>query len=82
MRRRRRSTSISNNCRAWFQPGFWAITLNANVATDVDLGGRVVTVSTRSEQSGQIATDSSWMEIVSKAFDDYRTQLVAKLTAP
>jgi hypothetical protein len=68
-------------CWAWFKPGFWAITLNANIGTDVDLGGQVVTVSTHSEQSGQFATDSSWMEIVSKAFDDYRAQLVAKLTA-
>jgi hypothetical protein len=65
---------------SWLQPGFWAITLNANITTNLDISGTtsptVITVHT--EQSHQVVTDGSWIEIVNKALGDYRDQVAAK----
>lgn len=68
---------------AWFQPGFWAITLNTNIETEFDLSGAAgpVKLSVHAEDSRQIATDSAWLEIVEKALLAYRTQATAKVGA-
>ena len=65
---------------AWFQPGFWALTLKANISTDLILSGTQspTTISVHSEESRQIATESAWMDIVGKALEAYRTEAVAK----
>lgn len=67
---------------AWFQPGFWAITLNTNIVTDLDLSGAATptTINVHAEDSRQAATESAWMEIVGKALDDYRAQVTTKAT--
>lgn len=67
---------------AWFQPGFWSITLNTNIVTDLDLSGATspTTISVHTEDSRQAATDSAWMEVVRKALDDYRAQVMTKAT--
>lgn len=59
---------------AWFKPGFWAITLNTNIETDLALSGSTtpVSISVNAKDSRQMATESAWMEIVSKALDAYR----------
>ena len=68
---------------AWFQPGFWSITLSTNIVTDLDLSGAAspTTISVHAEDSRQMATESAWMEIVSKALEDYRVQVVTKAGA-
>jgi hypothetical protein len=65
---------------AWFQPGFWAITLNTNIVTELELSGAAspTTINVHAEESRQVATEGAWMEIVSKALDEYRAQVVAK----
>jgi hypothetical protein len=65
---------------AWFRPGFWSITLNTDIATDLLFSGmpQPTSVTIHAEESRQIATDSAWMEIVEKALGDYRTQVAAK----
>ena len=69
-------------CWAWFNPGFWSITLSANVETDVNVGSApALAVLTHSEDSRQMATDSAWMEIIAKGLEDYRANLAAKLKA-
>ena len=69
---------------AWFQPGFWAITLNANIETRLDISGAAAptTVSVHVENSGLAATEGAWLEILDKALVAYRTQAASKLTGP
>lgn len=68
---------------AWFQPGFWAIKLNTNVATELSFdGGRPpLTIDTHAEDSRRMATDSAWMAIIDKALADYRVKATAAATA-
>lgn len=68
---------------AWFQPGFWAITLNANIVTDLAVEGAVSTtvLDVHAQESRQFATDSAWMEIVGKALQEYRAQLAGTAEA-
>lgn len=65
---------------AWFQPGFWAVKLNTNIATDIDISSaaKPETISVHAEQSNLAATDGAWMDIVKKALAEYRGQLTAK----
>jgi len=65
---------------AWFQPGFWAIKLNTNIATDIDISSAAQpeTIEVHAEQSNLAATDGAWMEILKKALAEYRNRLTAK----
>lgn len=67
---------------AWFQPGFWAITLNANIETSIEATGSPLNVNVHAEESRQLATDSAWLEIVEKALGAYRNEAAAKLARP
>ncbi|HJV95116.1 MAG TPA: flagellar biosynthesis protein [Albitalea sp.] len=69
---------------SWFQPGFWAITLNANIETTLVPVGTAApaTVSVHVENSGMAATEGAWLEILDKALVTYRTQAAAKLAEP
>jgi hypothetical protein len=64
---------------AWFQPGFWAITLNADIVADVKVAGRTTpqTITVHSEDKRQMATDGAWMEIVQVGLKDFRAQVAA-----
>jgi hypothetical protein len=68
---------------AWFQPGFWAITLTSEIEADVKLAGaaKVNTLTVRAEDKRQAATDSAWMEIVDQALADLRTQVATNALA-
>jgi hypothetical protein len=65
---------------SWLQPGFWAITLNSNITTNLEISGLAspIIVNVHTEDSRQIVTDSAWIEIVDKALKDYREQVIAK----
>lgn len=69
---------------AWFQPGFWVITLNTQIETDIDVAGAAapLKLSVQVADSRQMATDSAWLEVVEKALVASRAQAVAKLGAP
>ncbi len=69
---------------AWFQPGFWAITLSANIETRLDISGAAAptTVSVHVENSGLAATEGAWLEILDKALVAYRAQAASKLSGP
>lgn len=66
---------------AWFQPGFWAIKLNANIETVIDVSGSgsPTTVSVHTEDSRQVATDSAWIEAVDKGRQAYEAEAAIKL---
>ncbi|MGZ5584871.1 MAG: hypothetical protein ACXWF2_17345 [Usitatibacter sp.] len=65
---------------AWFTPGFGSITLRANVDTDLTISGSnpPVNVSVTAEQSGMLATESMWIEVIDKALQLYRDQAASK----
>jgi hypothetical protein len=65
---------------AWLQPGFWAVTVHAVIATELQFDGeqpRVIDVPT--QQDHQFVTDGVWMQTVMQALKDYETQ-VANVT--
>ncbi|BCK86296.1 hypothetical protein MIZ01_0050 [Sideroxyarcus emersonii] len=65
---------------AWLQPGFWAITLHTDIATNLEISGKATpaTVEVHAQDSRQVVTDSAWIEIVDQALKDYRQQAAAK----
>ena len=65
---------------AWVQPGFWALTLNSHITTDLEISGTAspTVVSVSEKDSRQLVTDSAWIEIVDKTLKDYREQAGAK----
>ena len=65
---------------AWFQPGFWALTLKSNISTDLTLSGTQspTTISVHAEETRQMATEGAWMEIVEKALKEYRAEVTTK----
>ncbi|ADE12369.1 hypothetical protein [Sideroxydans lithotrophicus] len=65
---------------AWVQPGFWALTLNSHITTDLEISGTAAptVVSVSEKDSRQLVTDSAWIEIVDKTLKDYREQASAK----
>jgi uncharacterized lipoprotein YajG len=69
---------------AWVKPGFLAITLSTDIATDISLSGAVepVVISVHAEDGRQIVPESAWIEIVGTALTDYRAQAAQKLPAP
>lgn len=64
---------------SWFQPGFWAIKLHAQIATEVRAeGGAAFTVEVKAEDSRQMAPESAWMEIIGLALEQYRAAATEK----
>lgn len=66
---------------AWLQPGFWAITANANIGTDLDVTTRAqaTTISVHFEDTHQVVTDSTWIETIDQALKAYRAEAARKL---
>lgn len=67
---------------AWFQPGFWAITLNADIVADIKLVGNATAkpITVHTQDKRQMATDGAWMEIVENGLKDFRAQVGATKT--
>jgi uncharacterized lipoprotein YajG len=65
---------------AWFNPGFWSITLSTRITTDLVIQGGPpsMTVNVLAQDSRQAAFESAWIEIVDKALKEYRAQITAK----
>jgi hypothetical protein len=63
---------------AWTQPGFWAITLAANISTDLEVQGAAssTTIGIHKRDTWQAATDGAWAEIVSMALAAYRAEVI------
>jgi hypothetical protein len=60
--------------------GFWAVTLRANVETDLAISGGnpAVNVSVTAEQAAMVAGDSAWIEVIDSALRLYRDQAASK----
>lgn len=66
---------------AWFTPGMMAITLQANIDTDVQIsdGGTTTQVSVNARDDRMAATEGAWVEIVQKALAAYRAEASKKV---
>ncbi|MCD6079422.1 MAG: flagellar biosynthetic protein [Ramlibacter sp.] len=69
---------------AWFTPGFWTITLTANIETELRIsdGGVPVVVSVVTKDDLMAAGESAWVETVQKALVAYRANAARQLSAP
>lgn len=65
---------------AWFQPGFWQITLNGDIATQLSFEGyaRAYDVSVAAQDKRQAAHDRAWVEILDMAVVQYRAAVSAQ----
>lgn len=68
---------------AWMTPGFWALTFEARIETDLEIQGKdsVVSIKSYANDSRQLGTDSAWIDIVSKGLQEYQAQAAARLSA-
>lgn len=68
---------------AWMNPGFMAITLSTQIATDLTIksadGSDVKKVSVKASDSYQMGTESNWIEIINKALGLYLDDLKSKI---
>jgi hypothetical protein len=66
---------------SWFTPGFWAVTLSSNIATDLAFKGAQapMAVSSHVEDKHAAATESDWIEITDKGLDAYRADVVHRM---
>lgn len=65
---------------SWFQPGFWAIKLHAQISTELSVegGGSTIQIDVNTEDSRQMATESAWLEIIQQALVEYQTRIKAE----
>jgi len=66
---------------AWIHPGFWAITVHTDIATDLDLStaAGAVPVVVHVQDARALVTDSAWLETIDKALQAYRQEAMQKL---
>ena len=66
---------------AWIHPGFWAITVHTDIATDLDLStaASAVPVVVHVQDARALVTDSAWLETIDKALQAYRQEATQKL---
>ncbi len=70
---------------AWFRPGFWAISLEADY--DIVVSAPIASLQPQGRLSGQVretmqmATSDDWATIVKKSLDDFSAHLKEKLLA-
>ena len=69
---------------AWMNPGFWAITVNTDIATDLTLSttSNSIPIVVHVQDARQFVTDSAWLETVDMALKEYRKDATPKLSNP
>lgn len=67
---------------SWFTPGFWTITLETIISTDLNVAGRTgpVPVTVRTSESSLAATDGMWLEAIDKALVRWRAEVITHKT--
>lgn len=68
---------------SWMNPGFWTITANGRVITEVDVAGwpGSVRVAAEHQESRLAMTETAWLETMTKALAAWRAE-AAKQLAP
>lgn len=69
---------------SWLQPGFWAITVHANIETELQVAGSAATttIGVQVGDARQLVTDGVWVEVIDKALAAYRVEAAGKLAGP
>jgi hypothetical protein len=68
---------------AWIHPGFWAITVNTDIVTDVTLSTspNSIPVVVHLKDARMLVTDSAWLEAIDKALQAYRVEAAQRISA-
>ena len=68
---------------SWINPGFWALTANGRIQTELDITGAAGTrrVAIEHHEPRQIMTEGAWLEVMGKALELYRAE-ATKLLGP
>jgi hypothetical protein len=68
---------------AWIHPGFWAITVNTDIATDLTLStmSNSIPVVVHVKDPKMFVTDSAWIEAIDKGLEAFRHEAARKLPA-
>jgi hypothetical protein len=68
---------------AWMNPGFWALTLNAEIATDMTVKSSEeserIKVAVKASNHFQTATEGNWIHVINEALRLYVDGLKAKI---
>ena len=68
---------------SWMNPGFWAITLSAEISTELDIRSPAGTsrqnISVMASDNFQTGMESNWIEVINKALRIYVEDLKGKL---
>lgn len=69
------------DCWAWMNPGFWSVTVNTRIATDLAIAGVPGTsrVEVHHQEGRQLVTDGTWIEVAQVALQKWREEAVKKL---
>jgi len=68
---------------AWLTPGFWTVTLRANIETEFGLNEEPspVKISVTAQDSTMAATDDEWIKVVQDALKIYRDRVVEQFAS-
>ncbi|MGE5472498.1 MAG: flagellar biosynthesis protein [Bacteroidota bacterium] len=68
---------------AWMTPGFWALTFESQIETDLNIEGRATPISIKAyaTDSRQLGTDSTWMDIINQGLKEFQTQATQTASA-
>jgi hypothetical protein len=76
-------TTRINKFWAWMNPGFWAITLSTQIATDIDIRNREkkqhATISTSASDTFQTGVDGNWIRVINSALKDYVNKVTQQI---
>jgi uncharacterized lipoprotein YajG len=71
-----------NKLWSWMNPGFWAITLSSEIATDVTIkykdSSDKKTISIKASDNFQTGVEGNWLEVMQSALKLYITELKVK----
>jgi Uncharacterized lipoprotein len=77
------ATATINDFWAWFTPGMWSVSFEANVACKITVtragAATTITVEGHGKNQGQVASDANWQLAYQRAFDDFLTNLNTEL---
>lgn len=65
---------------AWFTPGFWAVTVGAQISTDLVVENRrlPIVISVETSENHMAVTEGTWIEDIDKALVKYRTEAAGR----
>ena len=68
---------------SWINPGFWAITANGRIITDLDIEGRPTPtrVAVEHKESRQLMTESAWLEVMTTTLRAWQAEAAKNAAA-